>query len=54
MCVFVGDIQVSANAHKIQKIQIPWSWSYRWLKQLMWVLGIELESSERAVSALNY
>lgn len=31
----------------------PWGWSYRGSK-LMWVLGTELRSSERAATILNH
>jgi hypothetical protein len=34
--------------------QIPRNWSYRQLQAAMWVLGIELRISGRAVSVLNY
>jgi hypothetical protein len=32
---------------------IPWDWSYRQLGAIMWLLGVELRTSGRAVSALD-
>ena len=32
----------------------PWSWSHRRLGATMWVMGIKVRTSERAVSALNH
>lgn len=34
--------------------QMLYNWSYRWLYDTVWVLGIESGSCERAVSALSH
>lgn len=33
--------------------RIPWSWGYRGLRAINWVLGIRLRSTAKAVDALN-
>jgi hypothetical protein len=32
---------------------MPWNWSSRQLRVIKWVVGIELRSSRRIVTALN-
>ena len=43
------------SAHRGEKtVQMPWHWSYWWLRATLYVLGTEPGSSARAASVLNH
>lgn len=62
-CLYVGVLLAYVCVHECVYL-IPteprtgywvfWDWSYRWLWIILWVLEIELQSSGREASALNY
>lgn len=43
---------VPAEAKKVY--QIPWNWSYRWLLNTMWIMGMEPGSSKRTANGLFF
>lgn len=55
------DMPTCMSMHHLQALSLkaragvdPSHWNYRWLGASVWLLGVKLRSSERAVPALNH
>lgn len=56
MCMVVLLACMSVHEVSAQYLLDPWDWSYRWLRVVIWMLGIEpqLSGSKSSGSALNH